>query len=492
MLIRRSRVWSAVGALVAFLAIACALQSERASAKVDLYGRVSQTARFFLTDERLRHQITEISLRQVADVREGVTTVIEGRFRYDSALFPAPTVPLRHYSKEVRNDEGFEADSRQVYLDWLTDNWAIKAGRIQFDWMDSLSPRTSDAVTALDLRFGGFDNASQIIEPVEALSANTSLGFGSIEFMVVPRAKHHRLPKGENGYGYVERVNGLLDGVGRVLAASGVRGSIRPALVSSQIPVDTSEVEFGGRFLASAKGIDFSAFAWHGHQRTPSLELTILEGEGSVAQSQLWDLHATEQYPRMNSYGAFASYGAEASVFRLFSLYEPGRAPGILVEDELAAFLTVGSLDPSRLFGGRAYRREAVEDRLRGGSGFDYVFSKHLKVYSEGYMTFSRVTGRALGGAGTQDLVKDHTATVRLTNESFEDLFISCDATITGPKRSWLVNPDVTLEWRGAETSKNTWKLSFGGWFVQSESDQSALSILREARQVYMRLAAWM
>jgi len=134
--------------LVGWILLPSAIGFDAALAKVDLRGRASQTARYFLEDERLRHQITEISLRQVADVREGMTTVIDGRFRYDSALFPSPSIQFRHYSKEVRNDEGFEAEARQIYVDWLTEHWAVKLGRIQFDWMDSLSPRTSDAVAS--------------------------------------------------------------------------------------------------------------------------------------------------------------------------------------------------------------------------------------------------------------------------------------------------------------------------------------------------------
>ena len=463
-------------------------------AKVDLQGRASQTARFFLDDKRLRHQITEIGLRQVADVSEGVTTVVDGRLRYDSALFPTPTIKFRNYSKEVREDEGFEADTRQVYVDWLTENWAMKIGRIQFDWMESLSPRTSDAVTALDLRYGGFDNAAQIIEPVEAFSANSSVGFGSVEFMLVPRGKHHRLPKGENGYGYREKVNGLLDGVSRVLIASGLEGTVKQRLVSGEIRRGVNEGEVGARFLSSAGGVDFSAFAWRGHQRTPSLDLTLVESVGSGEQSPLWELDVTENFPRMNSYGAFASYGGDAFVLRVFSLYEPRRAPSLVVESELASILVLASGDTSQFLGDSSYRRGAIEDRLRSGGGFDYVFSKHLKLYSEGYATASRVTGKSVAGTELDETAWDYTGTLRLTNESFEDWFISCDSTVTGPERSWLINPDVTLAWGGSENSDNSgnsWKISVGGWFIESDSEKSALRILRGARQAYMRLATW-
>jgi hypothetical protein len=487
----QTRFLTAIGILFAGILLPSVIGFDGAWAKVDLRGRASQTARYFLEDQRLRHQITEVSLRQVADIREGMTTVVEGRFLYDSALFPTPSIQFRHYSKEVRNDEGFEAEARQIYVDWLSEKWAIKVGRIQFDWMDSLSPRTSDAVTALDLRHGGFDNPSQIIEPVEAISANTSVGFGSAEFMIVPRGKHHRLPKGENGYGYVERVNGLLGGVQQALVASGVRRVINPALISGQIPIDTTHAEYGGRYLMSASGIDFSAFAWRGHQRTPSLELTFDEAEGSSFDTEIWDLKATEKYPQMSSYGVFASLGGEASVFRLFSLYEPGRTPSVLLQDELAKYLSPALGNSPSFLGDRVYRSGSIEDRLRGGLGFDYVFSKHLKIYSEGYVTVSQVKGRTPAGDSVEETLRDHTATMRLTNESFDDLFISCDTTITGPKRSWLISPDVTFEWRDKQPSANTWKLSVGGWLVQSESEQSALQILRGARQVYMRLGAW-
>ena len=467
-------------------------------AKVDLQVRASQTARYFLVDERLRHQVTEVGLRQVADVREGVTTVVDGRMRYDAALFPTPVLKMRDYSKDVRDDEGFEAGARQAYVDLLTSSWAMKIGLIQFDWMESLSPRTSDAVTALDLRYGGFDSAGQIMEPVGAFSANTSVGFGSFEFMVVPRGKHHRLPKGENGYGYGERVNRLLAGLERVVKGSGLRGSLDTGLKHGGIPVDIPNAEFGARFLKSARGIDFSAFAWRGHQRTPALELSLFESEDSTTLAPAWELMAQETYQQMNSYGVFASYGGEAAVFRLFSLYEPGRKPGVLLDDDLAALVSMGTPDPSVIVGDRAYRKGAVDDRLRAGGGFDYVFSRHLKIYSEGYVTVSRVTGVTVPGEGVEETYRDHTLTLRVTNESFSDVFISCDSTITGPDRSWLVNPDLSIDWRTGDAQRNgnsseaSWKLSVGGWLVQSESDKSALRILRDARQVYLRLATWM
>ncbi|MEY4630972.1 MAG: hypothetical protein RIQ81_1092 [Pseudomonadota bacterium] len=473
-----------------------------AFAKVDLKARFSQTARYWLEDNRLRHQTSELNLRQTADVREGVTTVVEGRFRYESAILPPDATRLREYPKAVQDDEGFESEARQIYLDWLTNVAAIKVGVVQFDWMDSLSPRTSDSITALDLRHGGFDSASQIIEPVFAASGNFSLGFGSLEMMVVPHGKPHRLPKGENGYGYGERVNGLLGGVSQALKQAGLRGNIDSQRQSPGIPAGGKDIEFGGRFLANVEGFDLSFIGWRGHQRTPTLDVSLYDSPDATATNPDWILAAAETHVRMNTYAAFLGYGGDAAVVRLFSIYEPGRRPAVLVEDDLAWTL-LGQLPADEayatgelLFGDEAYRRGAVLDRTRTGAGFDYVFSKHLKVYSEAYVTRSRVTGNTLGGQGIEDSWRDHTGTLRITNESFDDLFMSCDVTMTGPERSWLVSPDVTYEWReGAKSARagaSSWKMSFGGWLVQSESDKSSLRILRGARQVYARLTAWL
>jgi hypothetical protein len=223
-----------------------------------------------------------------------------------------------------------------------------------------------------------------------------------------------------------------------------------------------------------------------------------VEAENSTTLSPAWELNAVETYQQMNSYGLFASYGGEASVFRLFSLYEPGRKPGVLLDDDLAALVSMAAPDPSTIVGDRAFRHGALDDRLRAGGGFDYVFSKHLKVYSEAYVTFSRVTGVTVPGDGVEEAFRDHTITMRLTNESFSDVFVSCDTTVTGPDRSWMVNPDVTFDWRGGDqrrsgnSAESSWKLSFGGWLVQSVSDKSTLRILRDARQLYLRLATWM
>ncbi len=476
--------------------------SPLAIAKVDFKSRFSQTARYWLEDNRLRHQTTELSLRQVSDVREGLTTVVDGRFRYEAAILPFRSSRLREYPRPVQDDEGFESEARQVYLDWLTDFAAIKVGLVQFDWMDSLSPRTSDSITALDLRHGGFDSPSQIIEPVFAISGNFSVGFGSLELMVVPQGKAHRLPKGANGYGYGERVSALLGGVTRALQQAGLRGEIDAQRQSPAIPAGGKDMEAGGRFLASLAGIDLSLIAWRGHQRTPSLDVSLYDSPEASATNPDWVLAASERHVGMNTFAAFGSYGGDAAVYRLFVIREPGRQPAVMVEDDLAWTL-VGQLPEDSatatgesLFGDEAYRRGAILDRTRIGAGFDYVFSKHLKLYSEAYATSSRVTGHTLGGQGVEDTWRDHTATLRLTNESFEDLFLSCDITMTGPERSWLVSPDVSYEWREGVKSANagarSWKLSFGGWLVQSESDKSALRMLRGARQVYARLSAWL
>lgn len=486
------------GSAGAFVLALLAVTPGIAFGRVDLQLRASQTTRYFLVDDRIRHQVTEVGARQVTDVREGVTTVFDGRMRYDSALFPAPVLKMRDYPPEVREDEGFEADARQAYVDWLAGDWAVKAGLFQFDWMESLSPRTSDAVTPLDLRHGGFDNSGQLIEPVYAFSANTSVGFGSVELMLVPWGKPHRLPKGENGYGYGERVKALRGGVEKIVRASGLRGALNSSLVHGKIPRDIDNSEFGARFLTSAGGVDVSAFGWRGHQRTPALEISLIEAEDSTALSPAWDLLTVETHQQMNSYGIFSSYGGEAAVYRLFSLYEPGRKPPVMLDDDVAALVSLAAADPSVIVGDRAYRLGAIDDRLRGGAGFDYVFSRHLKVYSEGYVSASRVTGVNVLGEGVEETYRDHTVTLRLTNESFSNVFLSCDATVTGPRRSWMVNPDVTIDWRsggarrGERESEVAWKLSLGGWFVQSESDKSALRILRDARQVYARIATWM
>ena len=498
---RKTSVAGAVGAVCA-MCLVSAPGGSVAHAKVDFKARFSQTARYFLEDERWRHQTSELNLRQVADVREGMTTVVEGRFRYDAAILPPESVRLREYSRPVQDDEGFETEARQVYLDWLTDVAAVKVGIVQFDWMDSLSPRTSDSITALDLRHGGFASANEIIEPVFALSGNFSLGFGSLELMVVPEGKPHRLPKGPNGYGYGERVVGLLGGVTQALKQAGLRGGIDQQRQSPGIPLGVKDVEGGGRFLASLAGIDLSLIAWRGHQRTPSLDVSLYDSPDATATNPDWILAATERHIGMNTLAAFASYGGDAAVYRLFVIREPGRQPSVLVEDDLAWTL-VGQLPEDEavstgemLFGDEVYRRGSLLDRMRVGGGFDYVFSKHLKLYSEGYVTSSHVTGHTLAGQGIEDSWREHSGTLRLTNESFEDMLISCDVTMTGPERSWLVSPDISYEWREGPKSPHagasSWKLSVGGWLVQSESDKSALRILRGARQVYARLSAWL
>lgn len=464
-------------------------------ADADVQVRAAESARYFLEDKKIRHVITELGIRHSMEATDGVSTVLDARLIYDAALFSGPFGTVRDYGPEVRGDEGFAAEIRNAYLDILTETVAIKAGRFAFDWMESLSPRTSDAVTPLDLRFGGFDSGSSLIEPVDAVSANTSFGFASVEVMFLPFGRHHRLAKAANGYGYVERVTNMLGGLREILSSSGVSGEIYPSFKRGDVPDDIKTSELGIRALTSVDGVDISAFAWRGHQRSPNLTFSLGQSALSTNQVLAYDLSAAETFPELNSYGVFGSWAGDASVVRLFGLSEPNRVPAVTVDDELSGVMVISgagtAYDPAMVLGDRAYRVGAKEARQRWGLGFDYVFSKHLKLYSEAFQTHSYISGQKVAGAEVRDQFKDHAVTVRLTNETLSDVFISCDATLTGPARSWLVHPEIAIDWRDDESSGGVWKLAVGGWLVQSESNKSSFAMLRDARQVYVKLSAW-
>jgi hypothetical protein len=121
-----------------------------AAADVSITGRFGNYSAAFLEDKRIRHHRYELYLRQDAKVSSSLTTVIAGRMRFDAALYPNSAAP-RNYGREVRHDEMDEAEARLAYFDYLGDAITLKLGLQQIDWIESLSPRTSDVITALDL-----------------------------------------------------------------------------------------------------------------------------------------------------------------------------------------------------------------------------------------------------------------------------------------------------------------------------------------------------
>lgn len=136
------------------------------AAQTTLTGNIKHQSAYFLKSQRLRHHRYQLMLKQNSTVTPTLNSVVEGRFRFDAALYPG--APQADLPRSVRDDEMLEAEARQVYLDYLSDYFSSKIGIQQIDWVDSLSPRTSDTLTAIDLRYGGNGSSQDILEPVFA------------------------------------------------------------------------------------------------------------------------------------------------------------------------------------------------------------------------------------------------------------------------------------------------------------------------------------
>lgn len=400
----------------AFLAL---LASSHAFAEASLSGRFGNYTSYFTEAERVRHNRYELHLLQTATITPTLSSTIEGRFRFDGALYPGIGT-YKELSRSVRDDEMAEAAARQIYVDYLSDVFGLKLGLQQIDWVESLSPRTSDIMTPLDLRHGGNGTAKDIIEPVFALSLNHAAPFGSFEWLFIPEGKHHRLPHGPNGYGYYESL----------IADDQVEDI---TVTTEERKKHISESEGGLRYLMRFDSIEATLLGFHGHQRYPALRVDPLDASGIRR-------NITETYPQANVFGASLAYGGEALVARLNVYHEPKRQPGVFVERSPVVTIT-----PAETITSFVDNRSLYERRTKYGVGLDYVFSKDLKIYSEHFMTQSEFFYDGDDDAFEAPL-KDKRQqrfvnSVRLTNESIDNLFLSLDATVVGPEKGRSFNP---------------------------------------------------
>ena len=441
-----------LGCAGAFIFVLCGLLAPAlvAFAATTFNGRVGNWTAGFLETERIRHNRWDVQLLQKSEIAPRFKTTMEGRFRFDAALYPDSRAPMHELSRAVRDDEMNEFEARQVYFDWMQDWVSVRGGLLQIDWIESLSTKSSDVMTPVDLRHGGF--GTDTIVPQAALTANHKFwGGSSLEWLVVPSPEPHRLPKGPNGYGYEETIRSNL---GRL-----VDPRLQVAIEHGDIPEGAKSVEGGLRLLKSFDSLDMTLMGYRGHQRSPSLILS---------QPSPGDLVLTSKFPPTSTFGLFGTWSGDEIVVRGIVVYEPKREPAF-----------VNSVVPGQ--------SDFFERRLRLGFGYDHVFSRHLKLYSEHWVNLATTElEEGSGGPPPKDKrVETGSASVRLINESFEDLFLSTDATFTGPSKSWVVSPQM------AWTVSERWRASLGANLIRSLSDTSTFHWLRDASHVWVAIDAW-
>ncbi len=436
-------------AIVVFL-VAAFVHPPASHATTTFNGRVGNWSAGFIESERVRHNRWELQLLQNSAIAPRLKTTMEARFRFDAALYPDPRAAMHDLPRPVRDDEMSEIEARQIYFDWFHEALSLRGGLLQIDWIESLSTKSSDVMTPVDLRHGGF--GADVIVPQAALTANHKfIADSSLEWLVVPSPEVHRLPKGPNGYGYYETIRGRLEKIlGPNLAIDIQHG---------EIPEGARSVEGGLRLLKSVGGWDLTLLGYSGHQRSPSLVLT---------KPRPTDVVLTAEFPRCSTFGFFGAWSGDEIVLRGIVLYEPRRQPGF-----------VNELVPGQ--------HDLFESRLRVGFGYDHVFSQHLKLYSEHYITQvkSHLEDGSNGSVPSDKTLETGSTSVRLTNESFEDVFLSADATFTGPDKSWILSPQV------AWTREGRWKFSLGANLIRSLSDDSAFHSLSESSHVWMAVDSW-
>jgi hypothetical protein len=272
-----------------------------------------------------------------------------------------------------------------------------------------------------------------------AVSVNHKFLRGNLEWMAVFLPPTSRFPVGDNGYGYYPYLASLFAPAATTIG-------------NQPVPRTLHETELGARYLVDVGGLDLTLLGFYGHQRNPSL---LVQPQDPVT------LAITQVYPRVLTLGAMAAYSQDAWVARLLAFVEPNRTPRV-----------VGSLS------------DPPETRLRLGGGFDYVASKHFKAYSELLGTFTQAPAVSIAGQPAQsyESPSDLIATVRLTNETFRNITLSLNTSLTGPAFSYLVSPEI------AYTASRACKLALGARLIGSNSVKSDFDSLKDTSSAYFTL----
>jgi hypothetical protein len=422
------------------------------SAKIS--GSAGNYSSYFLKTQRLRHHRYELRLKQNAAYTTRFNSVIEGRLRFDPAISKQSTGQYHQFDKAVRDDEMAEAEMRQLYLDYLGDSYRLMVGLQQIDWIDTLSPLINDGMTPMDLRYGGYGSASDVIIPVEALRFNHQFALGTLDWLVVPKPKHSRLPKGSNGYGLYES------------AAANSTETSSQDVEEEEIPSSLNQVEGGLRYLTSGEGWELTLLGYRGHQKTPVFRSDVV---ASLGQAPFYE--TSSRYPLSPTFGVFTAFSGDAWVMRLMAFHEPSRAPShVIVAPQTLA-------EPKR-----DESKGPREVRSKIGFGFDYVFSKHFKFYSEQYGTRTKIVNEqpgitVVGYEGKP--VDDYTVALHMTNETFEAVTLAFDVVATSPYKANVLIP--SLAWFFAEN----YEVDLGARLVRSYDVRSRYESLKDTSQVY-------
>ena len=388
----------------------------------------------------MRHLKLTLDLKQTTDITDALSSVIAGRFRFDAAL--TPLNKTLDYDTEVRDDELFDSDFREFYFNYLNEALRIRIGLLKIDWVDTLFQQNNDFLTPLDLRFGGYGEAGDLIIPSPSILLSHGL-LGLQWDWIIAKPVVSKIPKAANGYGFYENLE----------------SDLPPFYVQNEkIPDDSKNLEGGLRLATTFYKTEFTFFAYHGHERVPHAQFQPI-----IKDQQL---KIGLKYPQVNTFGLFLTAGlGDAAIFRVFSLYEPRRVSDIT--------LTLPS--------GSVYQSGETQ-RYRAGFGIDYVISQDFKFFSEcsGLRIQNIATDEPNIFGSHFSEREDYNCGYRGIYLASQNMEILLDNFYTFPERSYFIAPQINLK------ISNSFRLFGGIRFVKSFSDLSTLDRLRDTSHVFL------
>lgn len=189
-------------------------------------------------------------LASSGEIRDGLSYLVSGRAVYD-AVFDI----TGDYPQAVEDDQEFEADLRDAYIDFSRGDWDLRLGKQQIVWGEAVGLFFADVVNAKDLREFVLPDFEYLRIPQWAADMEYTKDSLHLEFVWIPVLQFNDL--GQTGSEFPQAIP-VPAGVSAVS-----RGISEPSN-------SLENGELGARASYLVDGWDFSLFHFYGWDRFPA------------------------------------------------------------------------------------------------------------------------------------------------------------------------------------------------------------------------------
>lgn len=224
---------------------------------------------------------------------------------------------IRYPDQVVKNDTS-DIRLRDFYLQYKDDGFTLKLGNQQVVWGEAFGFFYSDIINPKDFRDGAFGNPTDTRLQTPMANAKVVAGNFSIQGILVPQPFFSILPEPGSNF----------------LFPYGSYSPFPSITVQRQnsLPLETKNMEYGGRISYLFGNLDLSAFYFNYFDRLPYYSLNPASTQSNLV--------VDEQHSRIQSGGITATAELGEFLFRFEGLTTLNRNVASLAASELTAIAT--------------------------------------------------------------------------------------------------------------------------------------------------------